>query len=208
MIKHVQKFDEGFVCSRLGDEIDNIIAQYDELNYAVDKIANILKEKELTKIQNWSEDTSKHKNIRFTMFEHKTRKSESNVEMLNQYIEVLENRIVLMEQKFELFEHKLNILNKAKNQTKNDIQNVEKIPTKDQAKSFTGNLCNMYFSTTQKFREHNKKQHPNVITCEKCKKTFDASWKWEIHMKSHNLEKEFSCDQCKKQFNRRSNLKT
>ena len=42
IIKHVKKFDDGFVCSRFVDEtfnrIDNINNEYDKLNCAMDKM--------------------------------------------------------------------------------------------------------------------------------------------------------------------------
>lgn len=91
--KHVKKFDDGFVCSRFVDEtfnrIDNINNEYDKLNCAMDKIEEVMKEKEDIKTKKtW---VRKHLVIQIkknTMTKHQTKKPKNNKE-LNQYNEVL-----------------------------------------------------------------------------------------------------------------------
>ena len=61
-------------------------------------------------------------------------------------------------------------------------------------------MCNITISSKQQFREHKKTQHPKVISCEQCQKTFDQSWKLEMHMKSHDTIKPISCDQCEQKI--------
>ena len=115
-----------------------------------------------------------------------------------------------MEQKFKIFEKHYNIANEALNPSKKDMQNAVKITTKiytniNEAKSsknkyFTCNLCKIVLNDT--FREHKKKEHQNVGSCEMCEKTLDEIWKLEVevHMKSHNAIKHFSCDHCEQKF--------
>ena len=69
IIKHIKKFDDGFVCNRFVNEtfskIDNIKKEYDNLNCAMDRIEIIMKENKDIKIQNLVEETSCHMNKKY-----------------------------------------------------------------------------------------------------------------------------------------------
>ena len=92
----------------------------------------------------------------------------------------------------ELFEE-----NKQKIKEVDMKLNTQKKKVKD---SFKCEECGKTFQTKADLKTHVKNIHPKHITCDLCELTFCESWKYEVHLKSHNKLQEHKCDECGKEF--------
>lgn len=77
-------------------------------------------------------------------------------------------------------------------------------------KSFSCDVCEKSFTCSSSLVKHKKLVHQRVYSsiCSHCGKRFTTESTLKDHITTHTGKKRFPCDNCKKSFNRYSNLST
>ena len=73
---------------------------------------------------------------------------------------------------------------------------VERIPTN----SFECRKCNVNFVNKSEMKKHKKEIHPNKNKCNHCDQNFNLNIDLEVHLKTHEEQKQFKCDTCEQRF--------
>ena len=73
--------------------------------------------------------------------------------------------------------------------------------------NFKCKKCDHQYQSKTNLNDHIKTQHPRAITCERCDMVFDENCSYEKHMTTHDVEKEFKCDECGHKFHLEWRLK-
>ena len=60
--------------------------------------------------------------------------------------------------------------------------------------------CGDTFYKKIDLRTHIQQLHPKHISCDVCSEMFQESWKYEVHLESHEKTKDYRCDICGKTF--------
>ena len=102
-------------------------------------------------------------------------------------LKMLDKRIVDINGKVELLANKLE---------KNQFDDIEKI----ELSNFKCKKCGVNFDSKKKLREHFINNHPVEIKCKECGASFEEHWKYERHLKEHDMKKEIKCNKCDQTF--------
>ena len=97
-----------------------------------------------------------------------------------------------LEQKVE---HLQREVEKGASESKSD--DVESIPSTN---LFKCRKCNVDFKNKSDMKNHMKEQHPNKTKCNHCDKIYNLNIDLEVHMKTHEKQKQYKCDKCEHRF--------
>ena len=82
---------------------------------------------------------------------------------------------------------------------KKDSEISGKITTPE-AQKFKCTKCDEEYTLKKHLRKHILDHHPIVIECGLCDESFAENWKYEVHVATHEKEREFCFDRCDHRF--------